>query len=160
LAALGFVIFTSPHGRISAQADASKLTTLLADLVRASEAAGTARPLAADRMPKSAQDAIQGRKLRLDASGAVQVYALMEEISDDNLAALAATGAAIEITDAAHRWVQAHVAVGRLRGVAALPFVNFVRLPNYAVAHIGAVTSEGDAILHSDAVRQQFSLDG
>jgi Subtilase family/Abnormal spindle-like microcephaly-assoc'd, ASPM-SPD-2-Hydin len=160
LAAFGFIVSTSPPGGISAQTEASKLTTVLADLVRASEAAGAARPLAADRMPKSALDAIQGHKLRVDAAGAVQVYVLMEETSEDNLARLAAAGAAIEITDASHRRVQARVAIDRLRAVAALPFVNFVRLPNYAVTHIGAVTTEGDAILRADAVRRQLSLDG
>src|SRR5436190_4705244 len=146
LAAVGFIVSTSPHGRLSAQADTSKLTTVLADLVRANEASGAALPLAADRMPKSAQDAIQGRKLRLDSSGAVQVYVLVEAISDDNLARLAVAGAAIEISDALHRRVQAHVAIDRLRAVAALPFVDFVRLPNYAVTPVGAVTPEGGSI--------------
>jgi hypothetical protein len=41
-----------------------------------------------------------------------------------------------------------------------LPFVDYIRLPNYAVRRTGSALSEGDAILHSDAVRQQLSLDG
>ncbi len=50
--------------------------------------------------------------------------------------------------------------VGRLRALADLPFVTYVRLPTYAVRHTGSVTSEGDAILHADAVRHDVSLDG
>src|SRR5437870_13101559 len=46
---------------------------------------------------------------------------------------------------AAHRRVQARVAVARLQTVAALSFVNFVRLPSYAVRRTGAVTKIGRA---------------
>jgi Subtilase family/Abnormal spindle-like microcephaly-assoc'd, ASPM-SPD-2-Hydin len=148
------------RGHVSAQADTAKLTTVLADLVRAVPATESARPLAFDRMPKSAQDAIQGRKLRIDANGDVQVYVLLESVSDEHLRELAAAGATIEISDAPHRRVQARVPVARLQTIAALPFVTFIRLPSYAVRHIGAVTTEGDAILHADAARRQFSLDG
>jgi hypothetical protein len=163
LAIVGLVLSVHPREIVSAQADTSKLTTVLADLVRASQAApnaGAARPLSVDRMPKSAQDAIQGGRLRVNSTGAVQVYILVDALSDDNVARLGAAGAVVEIKDAPHRRVQAHVAIDRLQSVAALTFVNFVRLPNYAVRHVGSVTSEGDAILHSDAVRRQFSLDG
>src|SRR5207253_4963802 len=135
-------------------------TTVLADLVHAVPTTATARPLAIDRFPKSAQDAMQGRKLRIDSNDAVQVYVLMQAVTDETLAQLAAAGATVEITDAPHRRVQAHVPVARLQAVAALPSVNFVRLPSYAVRRTGAVTTEGDAIVHTDAVRRQLSLDG
>src|SRR5262249_12215531 len=143
-------------------ADTSKLTTVLADLARATAAAQTptAQPLAFDRMPKSAQDAVQGRKLRIDANGAAQVSILLEAVTDENLRQLTAAVATIEIPDAAHRRVQARVPIARLTAIAALPFVDFIRLPSYAVRRVGAFTTEGDAILHADAVRRQFSLDG
>src|SRR4051812_45406726 len=108
LAIAGISAAVQPPGIASAQADASKLTTVLADLVRASQVTTTARPRSIDRMPKSAQDAIQGGKLRLDANGAVQVYVLIDAVSDEKLAQLSAAGAVIEIADAAHRRVQAH----------------------------------------------------
>ena len=73
---------------------------------------------------------------------------------------LTANGATIEIRDAAHHRVQARVAVARLETIAALPFVNFIRLPSYAVRRTGSVTTEGDAILRADAARRDLSLDG
>ena len=66
----------------------------------------------------------------------------------------------IEISDAARRRVQARVPVSRLQAVAQLPIVDAIRLPSYARRHSGLVTTEGDAIVHTDAVRKQFALDG
>jgi hypothetical protein len=125
-----------------------KLTSLLLDLSQS------------ETRPKSVQDAVRGRRLRINDANEVQVYVLLQSLSDENLQHLAEVGAAVEIKDAVRRRVQARVPVAQLQAVAALPFVDFVRLPNYAVRRIGAVTTEGDAILHSDVVRQQFSLDG
>lgn len=90
----------------------------------------------------------------------VQVVALVSEVTDDNIGALAAAGAAIEIANPASRRVQLNVPVSRLTSLAALPFVDFVGLPSYAVRAIGSVTSEGDSILNADVARRQFSLDG
>ena len=66
----------------------------------------------------------------------------------------------IEIPDAEQHRVQARVPPGRLEVVAALPGVNFIRLPNYAVHRAGAVTTEGDAILHADQARDKLGVDG
>jgi hypothetical protein len=150
---------------LTAQAGAAKLTTVLADLARSVEqqataGAGVARPLEFDRLAKSVQDAVQGRRLRLTAAGEVQVYVLLREVSDDVQRQLIEAGAFIEITDADHRRVQARIPATRLQTIAALPFVDFIRLPSYAVRRTGSVTTEGDAILHADAVRRQLSLDG
>src|SRR5947209_5352529 len=163
LAAIGVAVLLigpalQPSG-VSAQVDTSKLTTALADLVRAAPGTEAARPLAIDRLPASVQDALQNRRLRMNDAGDVQVYVLME-VTDENVNALAAAGATIEIADAPHRRVQAHIPVARLQAVAALPVVDFIRLPTYAVRRIGAVTTEGDAILHADAARRDLSLDG
>src|SRR5262249_7419512 len=62
--------------------------------------------------------------------------------------------------DAARRRVQARIPASRLRAVAALPFVDFIRLPTYARHLSGTTITEGDRILHADAVRDQLSLDG
>ena len=157
------------HSDVSGQADSSKLTTVLADLARAvpqdstsiqSQRTTSSAPLAADTLPKSVRDAIGGRKLRIDADNQVQVYVLMQAVTEENLRRLGAAGAHVEIADAGRRRVQARIPVARLEAIAALPFVDFIRLPNYAVRHIGSTTTEGDAILHSDAVRRQLGLDG
>lgn len=147
----------------------SKLTTILADLAGsvpqgqgplAGERSGQAARLSVDALPRSVRDAMTTRHLRIDSNNGVQVYVLLEEVTEENLQQLQAAGATIEITDAARRRVQARIPVARLSAVAALPFVTFVRLPSYPVRRIGSVTTEGDAILHSDAVRSQLGLDG
>ena len=146
-----------------------KLATVLVDLAQSvpqdqwpalEERAGVGTPLSPDVLPKSVRDAIQGRHLRINARSEVQVYILVDEVNDENLQQLKAAGVTVEITDPAHRRLQARIPVGRLRAVAQLPFVNFVRQPTYAVHRTGAVNTEGDAILRAAAARQQFSLDG
>src|SRR5581483_1393487 len=147
------------RGDLGAQTDTSKLTTVLADLVRASSVQGDRAGGSARSMPKSAADALQGRRLRISAADEVQVYVLME-VTDEHVRQLTAAGAIVEIRDARQNRVQARIPVAALPAVAALPFVNFVRLPSYAVRRTGAVTTEGDAILRADVVRRQLSLDG
>jgi len=145
---------------VDASAQSSKLTSVLADLVRATAAAGTQTTLAADAMPRSVQDAMLSRRLRIDANNEVQVYILMSSVTDDTVKQLADAGVTIEIRDEARRRVQAHLPVSRLNAVAALAIVDAIRLPTYARHRVGNVTSEGDAILRSDAVRAQLALDG
>jgi hypothetical protein len=153
----------------SEPAPVSKLTTVLADLAGsvpqeqgpvARERSGQPTPLSVDALPRSVRDAMHTRRLRVDSNNAAQVYILMQEVTSENLQQLQTAGVTIEITDTAHRRVQARLPVTRLRAVAALPLVTFIRLPSYAVHRIGSVTTEGDAILHADAVRAQLGLDG
>jgi hypothetical protein len=153
----------------SAPSSDPKLTTVLAALAQsvpqrlgtaAADRSGQTTRLSADALPAPVHDAMTTRRLRIDANNGVQVYVLVEDVSVENVQQLEAAGAVIEITDAPHRRVQARIPVTRLRAVAALPFVTFIRLPNYPVRRIGSVTTEGDAILHSDAVRSQLGLDG
>jgi hypothetical protein len=143
-----------------AAAQNPKLTTVLADLVRAQASAGITTALAAEAMPRSAQDALRGNRLRINANNEVQVYVLMSSVTDQTVQQVTAAGATIEIRDDARRRVQARIPIGRLDAVAALAVVDFIRLPTYARHRIGAQTTEGDAILFSADVRSQFTLDG
>ena len=153
----------------SSPAATPKLTGVLADLARAvpqeqglvaQQRAGQAPALSMDALPRSVRDAVHTRRLRINSNSEVQVYILMSAVTDDNLAQLRDGGVTIEISDPAHRRVQARIPVTRLQSVAGLPFVTFIRLPTYAVHRVGSVTTEGDTILHADAVRKQLSLDG
>src|SRR5262245_4915199 len=132
----------------------SKLTTVLAELAR------VGRPLAVDAMSASVQDAVRGGWLPIDGTGQVQVYILVNALTEETAGALAAAGVTIEVRDPARRRVQARLPVAQLQAVAALPFVDAIRLPSYARYGTGAATSEGDGILQASAVRSQFSLDG
>src|SRR5437868_12632517 len=92
---------------------ASKLTTALATLADAvpqdtaripqSREVSSAR-LVTDPsiLPASVGDAIRSRRLRIDDAGDIQVY-ILGAASSDNIAALIASGATIEIQDAGRR---------------------------------------------------------
>jgi hypothetical protein len=137
----------------------SKLTTVLADLVKGSSG-NTVRSTTDAAGPPSVRDAIQSRRLRFDANNEVQVYILMSAVTDQTVRQLTEAGVTIEISDVARRRVQAHLPVSSLTSVAQLAAVNAIRLPTYARPRAGNVTSEGDRILNADAVRAQFGLDG
>jgi len=158
LALLAVLAVTTSAQQTDAAAANSKLTTVLADLVKAS-GASTALVAESER-PSSVSDAMQSRRLRIDANNAVQVYILMSAVTDETVRQLTDAGATIEIRDVARRRVQAHVPVSRLTAVAQLAIVDAIRLPTYARARTGNVNSEGDSILYADAARAQFGLDG
>jgi hypothetical protein len=143
----------------------SVLATLAANVAQDDARAATARVtpgprVSRDTLPKAVQDAMETRRLRMNDANEVQVYILMSAVTADRIDQLTAAGVTIEIPDEARRRVQARIPATRLRAVASLPFVDFVRLPTYARHLVGATTSEGDHILHADAVRQQLTLDG
>ena len=144
----------------AAGAQSAKLTGVLADLVRSSATVGSQTALSLDSMPPSVQDAIRARRLRLDANNEVQVYILMQSVTDDTVKQLTDAGVTIEIRDAERRRVQAHLPIAKLNTVAELTIVDSIRLPTYARRRIGSVTTEGDTILFADAVRSQLALDG
>lgn len=147
----------------------TKLTTVLADLVRSispaegqapAERAAPGTGFSMASMPKSVRDAAQHRMMRINAKNEVQVYILVDAVTDENLSQLRAGGVTVEIPDAAHRRVQARIPVAQLQSVADLPFVNFIRLPNYAIRLTGSVNTEGDAILRADLARAQTGVNG
>ena len=151
----------------TATGEHSKLAAPLADLVRASREAElggfpvTSGPgLGFYGVPKSVTDALRTRRMRINQAGAVQVYILLDEASEENLRRLQEAGAVLELTDAQRTMVQAHVSVGDLEKLAVLPSVQFVRLPNYGIRHTGSVDTEGDAILGADQVRSLLHVDG
>src|SRR5262245_50167496 len=153
----------------SADDPSLKLTSALAALAQAvpqdavriaAERAVPEPRLSVSALPESVQDAVGGGRMRLNDSNEVQVYILMSPVSNERLAQLRAAGVTIEIADSDRRRVQARVPASRLRAIASLPFVDFIRLPAYARRHAGLAITEGDRILHTDAVRNQFGLDG
>jgi hypothetical protein len=163
----------APAGPAKAQdaiADiSSKLTSVLERLTRTvpqddartvAQGLLPATRLSAATLPKAVRDAVETGRLRINDANQVQVYVLMSAVTDDRISQLTAAGVIIEIPDGGRRRVQARIPVTRLRMVAALPFVDFIRLPAYARHLVGAVTTEGDRILHADVVRKQLSLDG
>src|SRR5262249_7388162 len=130
-----------------ASAQDSKLTSVLADLARASAASGSQTALSMESMPQSVQDAMRSRRLRIDANNEVQVYILLSAVTDDTVKQLTDAGVTIEIRDPDRRRVQAHLPIAKLNGVAQLDIVDSIRLPTYPRRRAGTATTEGDAIL-------------
>jgi len=145
----------------------AKLAAPLADLVRASR-----EPLMGGipgepwpgipfyQVPKSVADALRTRRMRVNRDGAVQVYILLDEVNEENLRRLQEAGAVLELKDPQRAIVQAHVSVGDLEKLEAVPSVQLVRLPNYGIPHTGSVDTEGDAILRANQVRSLLQVDG
>ena len=166
MAAACLVVLVTQPTRLRGQT-ASRLSTVLADLARASALENGSLPTARaaslppqEHLPASVRDALRARHLRINSRGEVQVYVLVTDVNDEVRGQLEAAGATIEIEDTRARRIQARVPVGRLETVSQVPGVNTVRTPTYATHRAGAVATEGDAILQADRARQQLGLDG
>jgi hypothetical protein len=169
VAAAALAAVTPLAAQIPAADDPSlKLTSVLAALARG-RGAGRWTPRGGRVVPgpRLSVSALPGRfRTRCRVAHAPerrqrgQVYVLMPQVSDERLAQLRAAGVTIELVDTDRRRVQARIPASRLRMIASLPFVDFIRLPAYARRHSGAAITEGDKILHTDDVRRQLGLDG
>jgi hypothetical protein len=98
--------------------------------------------------------------VRVDAAGALQVYVHLDALSDDALSGLASAGLRVETSSAERAIVQGWVDPDDLSSLAALPGVQAVTPPDYAVVNAGSVTTAGDAILRADEVRADFAAWG
>ena len=78
-----FVCFLTLSVAAPAGAQSPKLTSILADLVRANAGAVGQTRMSVDAMPRSVQDALKSRRLRIDANNEVQVYILLSSVTDD-----------------------------------------------------------------------------
>jgi len=98
--------------------------------------------------------------LRIDDQGRVQVYIRPVSGADvqdllDNISLLGG-----KIDGQGLGVIQAWVPINVLESVADLPNVLYIRPPDYGQPNTGSVTTEGDVILASDDVRQQFGVTG
>ena len=90
---------------------------------------------------------------RRDASGRVQLYVEVTDMSTFELNALEDTGLTIEFADSRSRSVQGWVTPSEVARLEENPNVISMSLPHYAVTRRGSVTTEGDSLLGADSVR-------
>jgi hypothetical protein len=143
--------------------------------ITSSAAAGATKPPAGfspHTLPKQLRDAIQAGQMRVVSGGGVQVYIEVSAVSLEHLGALRDNGVTIQIVgepipDQSRGevltkvpTVQGLLPVSMINQVSALPFVRYIRLPDYGLTNTGAVDSEGDAISQATAARSQFGVDG
>src|SRR5262249_47938536 len=103
---------------------------------------------------------MSSRVVRVDDAGQVQVYLLLDEYRPEHVAALEGLGLRVEITLPDFRLVQGWLPSDAVDAVAALDFVRQIKPPGYRHNHVGAVTSEGDAIVNGPAARSAFNVSG
>jgi hypothetical protein len=159
-----------------------KLSTPLASLSR-NVKQETARPavaeairppsgFAVETLPKPLRDAVHAGQMHVTNNGEVQVYIEMTAIDPQNLNELRSFGITVQIIGEPKPdkrkgevltnipTVQGLLPVTMINQVSALPFVRYIRLPDYGFTNTGSVESQGDAILQAVAVRSQFGVDG
>lgn len=159
-----------------------KLSTQIADLARAvpqratplapSEIVAGPESFSVAKLPKSARDAVKAGQMKVNDKGEVQVYIEVNEITGANLEQLKALGVTVQILGqpkpdktkgevlSAVPTVQSILPIAMINQVAALPFVRYIRLPDYGFTNTGTVDTQGDSILKANLVRQQFGVDG
>jgi hypothetical protein len=98
----------------------------------------------------------------MDISAAgLQVYIELEEWSQTILEQLQAARVTIELTDPTLKLVQGRIPLDSLEQVARLPFVKFIRLPDYGYSNQqGSVGTQGDAVIRADLARQALGVTG
>ncbi len=125
-----------------------------------------------ETLPKPLQDAIHAGQIHITENGEVQVYIEMSAIDSQSLDELRSFGVTVQIIGKPKPdkskgevltnipTVQGLLPVTMINQVSALPFVRYIRLPDYGFTNTGSVESQGDAILQATAARSQFGVDG
>ena len=98
--------------------------------------------------------------IRLDDGGNIQAYIYTRGTGEEARAGLEELGARIEIVNEEWGIVQAWLPFDAVDRVAELELVKRIETPDYGFTRAGEVTTEGDAILRADQVREVFGLTG
>jgi len=160
----------------------SKLSTPLVVLSKSVEqasvrpaVAGAVKPpegFSTETLPKPLRDAIHARQMRVTNNGEVQVDIELSSVAAQNLEGLRSFGVTVQIVGEPEPdkskgevltkvpTVQGLLPVTMITQVSALPFVRYIRLPDYGFTNTGSVDSQGDQILQAAQARAQFGVDG
>jgi hypothetical protein len=183
LGLLLFFLFAAPTSPAQQQPTKHpKLSTPLVELARTvpqhtgpvAEGQRITAPLdfSVETLPKSLRDTVHTGRMHITGDGEVQVYIEVTEITDAALEQLRGLGVIIQIVgqpkpdkskgEVLRRvpTIQALLPVTMIEQVAALPFVRYIRLPDYGHRSTGSVDSQGDSILNAAQARSLFGVDG
>jgi hypothetical protein len=99
--------------------------------------------------------------VRVNPSGEIQVYVLVEGFEPAHVAQLEAHGLRVELSLPEQGLVQGWLPHAAVDAVAALPFVREIRPPDYRFSNsVGQAATEGEAILRADEARALFGVSG
>ncbi len=125
-----------------------------------------------ETLPKPLQDAIHAGQMQISNKGEVQVYIEMNGLTSQNLDELRSYGVTVQIIGEPKpdkskgevltkvSTVQGLLPVTMINQVSALPFVRYIRLPDYGFTNAGSVDTQGDEILQATQARAHFGIDG
>lgn len=178
----GFAVPASPSTSAKKHTKHPKLSTQIADLARAvpqrttplaaNERVSVPTGLSVEKLPKSVQDATKAGLMKINTNGEVQVYIELTVLDAQKLDELRSYGVTAQIVGKPNPdktkgevltkvpTVQGLLPVTMINQVAALPFVRYIRLPDYGLKSTGSVDSQGDQILQAAQARSQFGVDG
>jgi hypothetical protein len=140
---------SGPHAPVPAAKPRKMSPRLLHGLARLPQGPGTTR-----------SGAIGEKALDINAHG-VQVYIELERFDQDFVEALEMHGLNLEVVEPTLRLIQARIPLDRIEAVSQLPFVKFIRLPDYGYSNQqGAIGTQGDLVMRADIVRQQLGVTG
>ena len=97
--------------------------------------------------------------IKVDAAARLQAYIYVYQLGEAEQAELRRHGVEIEIANREFGIVQGWIPMTQLETVAALAFVRRVTAPTYGHLNRGSVTTEGDAVLRANVLRQ-IGFDG
>ncbi len=98
--------------------------------------------------------------LKIDDNGNVEVFLYCNEVSAENLEQLLSLGLIVEDMNEEYKIVQGWLPYEHLESASEMGFVVKVTPPDYAHTRVGSVTTQGDAVLGSDDVRNILGFDG
>jgi hypothetical protein len=134
--------------------------------------AGPPAGFSTEALPKPLRDAIHARQMHVTSNGEVQVYIEVSAIDTQNLSELGSLGVTAQVIGNSKPdkskgevltkvpTVQGLLPITMINQVSALPFVRYIRLPDYGFKSTGSVDSQGDQILQAAQVRAQLGVDG
>jgi hypothetical protein len=110
---------------------------------------------------------LHNRAIDINAQG-LQVYIELQGFAPSVVGELGQRGVHIEVVEPTRRLIQARIPVDRLDEVSQLPFVKFIRPPDYGYPdqehgypdQQGAVGTEGDRVIRAAVVRRQLGVTG
>jgi hypothetical protein len=132
-------------------AGASKVRSNLRAMMNKMEA----RSLARNAVGKYDATTLSNPLVKVNDEGSIQTYIHVDTYGDEEKDLLEKHEAFIEITNEKLGIIQAWIPSNRISEVAELPFIRQITPPSYGTLRTGSVTTEGDAILTADVLRDQ-----
>ncbi len=113
-----------------------------------------------DKLSELRTEEFSSALVKVNKSGAIQVYIYVDEVTDENIKSLSDLDVSIEIANKKLAIIQGWIHFYRMDEVSSLDFVIKITPPSYGTPRAGSVNTEGDEVMRSDEVRNNLGIDG